>query len=199
MPLAVKTQDGLRKKCLGCGELKHAERGVTFYSNPSSKDGLASRCIACVIAQKRAAGVKARPVGRQEPTEAARRGKVQRATAWQKANLVQHDRSQHSYRLRRQYGLTPQDVDRMNEERAFRCDICRTECEKREGVRGGRGEKRAKILHIDHCHRTGIVRGLLCSRCNTGLGLLRDDPALLLRAIEYLAKSNAARTKSTVS
>lgn len=42
--------------------------------------------------------------------------------------------------------------------------------------------------HIDHCHQTGAIRGLLCSACNTGIGLLRDDPALLHSAIAYLAR-----------
>ncbi len=40
--------------------------------------------------------------------------------------------------------------------------------------------------HIDHCHKTGRVRGLLCSRCNQALGLLRDDPALMDRASAYV-------------
>ncbi len=42
-------------------------------------------------------------------------------------------------------------------------------------------------LHLDHDHATEQVRGLLCSGCNTGLGLFREDPAALRRAAEYLA------------
>ena len=53
-----------------------------------------------------------------------------------------------------------------------RCAIC--------GVRPKRK------LHIDHCHSTGRFRGLLCSSCNTGIGLLRDSPAILRSAINYL-------------
>jgi hypothetical protein len=41
-------------------------------------------------------------------------------------------------------------------------------------------------LAADHCHKTGRVRGLLCANCNTALGLLRDDKALLERAIRWL-------------
>ncbi len=43
-----------------------------------------------------------------------------------------------------------------------------------------------KSVHIDHCHKTGKVRGLLCKLCNCGLGYFRDDPKLMLAAITYL-------------
>lgn len=43
--------------------------------------------------------------------------------------------------------------------------------------------------HIDHCHASGKVRGLLCSNCNTLLGVARDDPAILKEAIAYLNKT----------
>ena len=41
-------------------------------------------------------------------------------------------------------------------------------------------------LHIDHCHITGNVRGLLCHYCNIGIGMFKDKPELLLKAIDYL-------------
>jgi len=41
---------------------------------------------------------------------------------------------------------------------------------------------------VDHCHRTGKVRGFVCYRCNTGLGLFDDDPLLIRRALEHLLK-----------
>ncbi|MEU9115034.1 endonuclease domain-containing protein [Streptomyces sp. NPDC048483] len=40
-------------------------------------------------------------------------------------------------------------------------------------------------MHVDHDHRTGKVRGVLCFNCNSGLGLLRDDPQAARRAIAY--------------
>lgn len=59
------------------------------------------------------------------------------------------------------------------------CDICK----KPETVtRAGR----VRILNKDHDHSTGQWRGLLCSRCNTGLGVFRDNPAILRAAAEYL-------------
>ena len=43
-------------------------------------------------------------------------------------------------------------------------------------------------LHLDHCHNTGKIRGLLCMRCNTAIGRMHDDPELLRKAIAYLER-----------
>jgi hypothetical protein len=43
-----------------------------------------------------------------------------------------------------------------------------------------------KATHIDHCHQTNRVRGGLCNNCNTGLGMFRDNPALMVNAIKYV-------------
>ena len=45
-------------------------------------------------------------------------------------------------------------------------------------------------FHVDHCHKTGKIRGLLCHHCNLGLGNFKDDTELLNIAIEYLNKQN---------
>ena len=46
-----------------------------------------------------------------------------------------------------------------------------------------------KRLYVDHCHKTGKIRGLLCNSCNTALGLLKDDISLFKRSIDYLNKN----------
>jgi len=76
--------------------------------------------------------------------------------------------------LRRQtvYGLSDQEFKEMKDAQGNRCLICTNEF--------------TKTPHIDHCHDTGKVRGLLCGDCNTGIGLLREDVANLHRAITYL-------------
>lgn len=80
-------------------------------------------------------------------------------------------------RLKSEYGLTPQQYAEMLARQGDRCAICRA-----EKAGGGFGS-----WHVDHDHNTGEVRGLLCNRCNMGLGLFRDDAATLEAAIQYLA------------
>lgn len=46
------------------------------------------------------------------------------------------------------------------------------------------------VKHLDHCHITGKIRGFLCSNCNTGLGLFKDNINLLESAIKYLRTHN---------
>jgi len=77
--------------------------------------------------------------------------------------------------FRQKYGTTVREYNVMFEEHAGRCAIC--------GVHQSQLEK---ALHIDHCHETGAVRGLLCSRCNRGIGQFKDDPEIVERAIEFL-------------
>lgn len=76
------------------------------------------------------------------------------------------------------YGLTEQDYNEMLAAQDFSCAICRTDSWMEKNGR----------LHIDHDHDTGQVRGLLCSRCNVGIGMFAEAKTRLLAAIEYLEK-----------
>lgn len=77
--------------------------------------------------------------------------------------------------LIRKYGITMADFDALLATQNGACAICK-------GDRSGPGAR----FHVDHEHTTGRVRGLLCSRCNTAIGLLRDDPTLAEAAAAYL-------------
>lgn len=80
-----------------------------------------------------------------------------------------------SQRIWETYGITEREYWEIYEHQGAVCYICR----RATGAR--------KRLSVDHCHATGVVRGLLCTSCNRNvLGHLRDDPAALERAADYL-------------
>lgn len=78
-------------------------------------------------------------------------------------------------------GFTAQDYERLFEAQNGVCAIC----SRPETVVDSRHGK-TKDLAIDHDHKTGAIRALLCSNCNRGLGLFNDDPALLAKAQSYV-------------
>ena len=87
------------------------------------------------------------------------------------------------------YGMTQEDYDQLHAKQNGQCAICRTE----KGMTG----KRLLPLYVDHCHKTLKVRGLLCQKCNAGLGMFRDDPRLGLAALDYLTRSSCGVTSTT--
>jgi hypothetical protein len=80
-------------------------------------------------------------------------------------------------RLRRIFGLSLDDYERMLAEQGGVCALC--------GSPPG-NDLRTRHLAVDHCHETGRIRGLLCGGCNRALGFFKDDPELLDRAAAYL-------------
>ena len=83
--------------------------------------------------------------------------------------------------LKYRYGMTPDELEAIIREQAGRCRLCK---------RLPTGKRGCAKLHIDHCHTTGKVRGLLCHNCNKAIGHLRDDPELALAVAEYLKEHN---------
>ena len=76
------------------------------------------------------------------------------------------------------YGITLEELDTLYEEQEHSCKLCGVHVSELEG-------KKTKLC-VDHCHTTGKVRGLLCAKCNSVLGLANDSPAILQKAIDYL-------------
>jgi hypothetical protein len=81
-------------------------------------------------------------------------------------------RLKRSRHLRKNFGMTIEEFDQMLEKQGGRCAIC--------------NETWERTMHVDHCHKTGRIRGLLCSTCNTGIGMLKDSKEIALAAARYL-------------
>lgn len=93
---------------------------------------------------------------------------------WRAANPGRH--REHS--VKSLYGLSAEAYHALLTAQKSVCAIC-------QRPPMGRGE-----LHVDHDHTTGVVRGLLCQKCNQGLGQLDDSPERLRQALAYLARSS---------
>lgn len=83
-----------------------------------------------------------------------------------------------SRNLLRDFGITLNDYNNLLNKQNGKCAIC-----------NGEPNSKNKTLGVDHCHNTGRVRGLLCDKCNRGLGLFLDNIDLLGKAIKYLANA----------
>lgn len=78
--------------------------------------------------------------------------------------------------LKRKFGLTDEQAEWVAA--AHVCDLCGSD----------RGERK---LVVDHCHETGVNRGVLCSNCNVALGQFKDDPALMRRAADHIERGGS--------
>ncbi|MEU5992209.1 endonuclease domain-containing protein [Spirillospora sp. NPDC047418] len=189
------------KKCPDCGEVKPASE---FWNRQASSDGLAYYCKACFglrnsrsYRRKQAGqGKEVRPYRRHsevpEGTKFCPRCEVVKSVDEFGSNrsrksglstyckpchnqvIAEHKQEKHggqrNYMLKLRYGVTEQEVARMIAEQGGVCVIC----------------LRAEAKHVDHSHLTGLVRRILCFKCNGGLGQFHDDPQVLRLAADYL-------------
>lgn len=108
------------------------------------------------------------------------RDKCRKATAnWR----VRNPHYESSRKLNKRYGITPTQYDTLFISQNGCCAICGNV----ETARHNRSKKIQKLA-VDHCHKTGKVRGLLCQDCNRGIGKFHEEIHRLQGAIEYLTK-----------
>ncbi|MBW4558442.1 MAG: endonuclease VII domain-containing protein [Trichormus sp. ATA11-4-KO1] len=80
---------------------------------------------------------------------------------------------------RARYGITLYTAVKLWEAQGCKCDVCKDDIP---------APGKAKNTVIDHCHTTGVVRGILCTQCNVALGMLKDDPWRIKRLADYIKK-----------
>ena len=86
---------------------------------------------------------------------------------------------------KRAYGLNYQEVHKMLMQQGFNCKCCSREIDMPTDA-----IDRSEAALVDHCHDTGKVRGIICGRCNTGIGQLGDNLEGLMKAVRYLEDSD---------
>jgi hypothetical protein len=140
-----------------CSDCQTVKPRSVFSRNKSSPDGSSYLCKECTSLRRR------------KPLEQARHRS--QSTKSRNNNYTQY-RQTELRREMRKYGITLEQYEEMA---AKGCAIC--------GAAQGTTKRR---LPVDHCHKTGKVRGVLCMFCNTAIGKFRDDPELCEKAAHYL-------------
>lgn len=129
-----------------------------FYNESRVKDGKQARCKIC--------HGKATEKYRKENPDVYRKASLKN---WNSLKAEQRQE-----RWIKRYGITAKDYKKLFDKQKGVCQICKNPCSSRQ------------FLSVDHCHKTGKVRGLLCVKCNTALGMLNDNVSYFKSAIEYL-------------
>ena len=150
--------------CSQCGLAK------TSYTRPS--DGRVEwRCYPCHNEKMRA--LYASSPERRASVAAAR--KRRRAIPEKRALESRQFKEAH---LRRRFGIGLKDYEALLEKQGGKCAV--------RSSTNAKAPKGGSAFHVDHCHQTGNIRGLLCFDCNSGIGKLGDNLEGLMRAVRYL-------------
>lgn len=86
-----------------------------------------------------------------------------------------------SNKYKERYGITLDQYNKILEDQNYKCKICKTE---------DTGSKLTSNLCVDHCHKTGKVRGILCNKCNSALGFFKDNKNIIKQALLYLGETH---------
>jgi hypothetical protein len=177
------------KRCTKCGQTKPV--GQFRVVRRRGREERHSWCADCLRDYQREQYAKHRPKRRayskrwREANADKVRAKQRDADRrWREGHGRDTVRETHLSWVRRlaRQGLTPEDYDRILAEQGGGCAICKT----KDPGKAGRGVPGK--FPADHCHKTGASRGLLCHRCNRGLGMFDDDPEILRAAAAYLER-----------
>lgn len=158
-----------------CSKCKQDQPRAEFYRHARTSDGLGSWCRSC-FREQYAATKATRKARKSQRYHADLRASRAAGRAYREANKERLA----AISRKSKYGLSAEQYAEMVARSKGRCDLC-----------GDPPSNRG--LSIDHCHSTGVVRGLLCARCNTALGKFRDDPQLLREAANYVERHQTER------
>jgi hypothetical protein len=145
--------------------------------NERTANGSFKYIVQCDCGESKTVGFSAMSRGNTKSCGCQQYPKGELSANWKhgRSQTKEYDLESH---MKRAYGLTFKDYETMIFNQNGVCAICSKEPP----------NTHKKRLNVDHCHTTGKVRGLLCDACNRAIGLLKDSPDLLNKAISYLAR-----------
>jgi hypothetical protein len=168
----IAARDGKTSNCKECLNLVERQKRAGTYVNIKKvfpSNGVTKKCSKC-LEEKDLNCFSAKAHGGGDGFRAwCKKCAVDYNLQYSKKNR----HVQRGARLKREFNLSIEQYDEMLKNQDGHCAICGN----------GQGKRR---LAVDHNHITGVVRGLLCSNCNVGIGSFKENTENLKRAIEYL-------------
>ncbi len=166
------------KRCSRCAQIHPAE---FFCKDKNRRDGRHPWCRSCAKEGQRRS--LAKPAVRERQREyqrlwAQRPDNRTRRLAHQKTDAGKA--AKRRAKLKAKYGLTETKYNKIFTDQSGICAVCKSTF------------KSSKHTHIDHCHKTGKVRGILCHNCNRALGAVGDSSDILLALISYLGRAQCS-------
>jgi hypothetical protein len=146
-----------------CNKCKKEKSLSEYFNDKAATDGKYSICKEC----KQQSTYKWRANNKEKYNNGAK--------DWRRNN----PEKEYGHEIKRRYGCTLEMYNNMLVQQDGACAICRKLHD--PAIKKGR-------LSVDHCHKTGKIRALLCGACNSALGYLKDDVELMLKAIEYIKR-----------
>lgn len=170
----------MKKICPKCKVEKELSED-NFYTSNQTKSGFRCYCKSCVNRQNKDYDnlnkdkLKRRVIKSRNRSEDSKNRHVIATSKYRNNNIE----STKSRIMQRKYNIDLNDYNNMFQEQKGCCDICSKKLKYLD-----------KATHIDHCHNSNRVRGLLCNSCNLALGHFKDNINTLLKAIEYLNRNS---------
>lgn len=151
------------KSCSKCKELKPL---TEYWRHPGCKSGLTPSCKSC----HRLAAASWRNKNPEKQKEKTEKKRI--------SSLTEPYRVKQDRRLRHQYGISVDQWDNLLKKQSGCCAIC-----------GKHQSDLSRVLQVDHSHRTGEIRGLLCTKCNTKLAVV-EEREFTIKAEIYLNRQS---------
>ena len=165
------------KICCKCKKEKYPDE---FGTRKRNSDGKRGRCKLCEIEDRKIyltpEKIEMGRVTSRKYLFANREEVKRKQKIWCEKNKERRYKWQRNNQLKKRYNISLEEYHSLLLIQEGKCKICKTTTP---------GRKRKGFM-VDHCHKTGIVRGLLCVQCNLAIGQFNDNPEIVKIAAKYL-------------